>query len=577
MNDKNKSDSPVQTLTLEVGVADFMQWPWPQIEPYFKDLEKRTLTAETVDDWLAGWTRLDDLLSERSRRLEVAKTVDTTDKRAEQNYNEFLEEILPPCQKADQDLKNKLLKSGLAPEGLTIALRNMKADAELFRERNLPLLVKERQQASQYDKIIGAQTVVWSGGEITLAQLGPVYQDPDRETRRRAWRLAAERQLADREAINQIWRELMKLRGRIAAQADQPDYRAYRWLDQNRFDYTPKDCLTFHDSIAQVAAPAAGRLYQRRKQRLGVETLRPWDLNVDPRGRPALKPFTKATELISGAQAIFNRVDPELGRYFQIMDEENLLDLENRKGKAPGGYCTEFAVAGRPFIFMNAVGLHQDVQTILHEAGHCFHTFETHRLPYHQQRAVPLEFAEVASMSMELIAAPYLEKTFGGYYEKEEADRARLEHLEQIILFWPYMAVVDAFQHWVYKNHETATDPAACDQTWSELWDRFMPSIDYDGFEEIKKTGWQRKLHIFHIPFYYVEYGLAQLGAVQVWKNYLANGDQAVSDYRRALALGGTADLPGLFAAAGARFAFDARTLGEAVTLVEAAIDRLSE
>jgi oligoendopeptidase F len=252
------------------------------------------------------------------------------------------------------------------------------------------------------------------------------------------------------------------------------------------------------------------------------------------------------------------------------------LDLENRKGKAPGGYCTFFPVSRRPFIFMNAVGLHDDVQTLFHEAGHAFHVFEKLHLPFHQQMNSPMEFNEVASMSMELIASPYLEEEMGGFYTPEEAARARIEHLEGIILFWPYMAVVDAFQHWVYDNHELATDPFNCDAKWAELWERFMPGVDWSGLEQEMMTGWQRKLHIHKYPFYYIEYGLAQIGAVLVWKNAMKDQAQAVKRYRQGISLGGTVSLPELFAAGGARFNFEKAMLEELVKTIESVISSMS-
>jgi len=280
-------------------------------------------------------------------------------------------------------------------------------------------------------------------------------------------------------------------------------------------------------------------------------------------------------ELEEKTAAIFHRVDPQLGEYFEIMRRENLLDLDNRKNKAPGGYCTDFPVARRPFIFVNAVGLHDDVQTLLHEGGHAFHSFECYRIPYFQQLIPPVEFAEVASMGMELLASPYLTHQDGGFYSAEEAARARIEHLESSIRFWPYMAVVDAFQHWVYENPQDAANPASCDDHWEALWERFMPGVDWSGLEQERMTGWHRKLHIHQAPLYYVEYGLALLGAAQVWRRALSDQAGAVSAYRQALALGNTVTLPELFATAGAKFAFDEETLGEAVALMERTIDTL--
>jgi oligoendopeptidase F len=337
-------------------------------------------------------------------------------------------------------------------------------------------------------------------------------------------------------------------------------------------DYTPQDCKQFQDAIAQVVVPAATRRYEVHRQRLGVETLRPWDLDHDlyPLHLPPLPPYGSVDELDEMAEVIFQRLDSRFGDYFHTMRAEGLLDLDNRKGKAPGGYCVGFPVARRPFIFMNAVGLASDVRTLLHEAGHAFHNFERFDLPYVQQRPPGLEFAEVASMAMELFTAPYLVEA--GFYPPKEAIRFRIAHLERILFFWPYMAVVDAFQHWVYTHHKTATDPANCDAKWLELWKQFLPGVDWSGLEEQAMTGWHRKPHIFRYPLYYVEYGVAQLGAVQVWQNALHNPDQALEDYRQALRLGGTATLPELYQTAGAKFAFDTKTLGKAVQQVEEAI-----
>jgi oligoendopeptidase F len=502
-------------------------------------------------------------------------TVDTTDAMASRRYESFLDEIFPKAREVDQELKKKLLASGLEPAGLEVPLRNMRAEVELFRQDNLPLLGEDLKLGAEYDRIIGAQTVEWEGQELTVSQLLPVLQNPGRELRERVWRLASERQLADREAINELWGKFMTARGRLAENAGLPDYRSYRWQQKLRFDYTPADCYRFHQAIEEVAVPAALKIYEKRRRKLGVETLRPWDLEVDPLGRQPLRPFKTIGELEEKCLAIFQRVDPQLGAYFETMRSEGLLDLDNRKGKAPGGYCTQYYAVKRPFIFANSVGLHDDVQTLLHEGGHAFHVFETTHLPYYHQLEIPYEFLEVASMGMEFLAGQYLVASQGGFYTPAEAARARIEHLERAILFWPYMAVVDAFQHWVYENHSAGSDPARCDAKWAELWERFMPGEDWSGLDQEKMTGWHRKLHIHEEPFYYVEYGLAQLGAAQVWRNSLRDYPGSVAAYRKALSLGGTLPLPGLYEAAGARFAFDAATLRSIVQLMAETIDKL--
>jgi oligoendopeptidase F len=556
-------------------IEPFMLWPWSKIEVYYNDLALRPLKTANVDIWLADWTNLSQLIHETYQRLYVATTVNTSDKQAELRYQAFLDGIFPLAQAAEQKLKEKFITSGLEPAGLDIPLRNMRAEAELFREVNLPLLSEEKKLSAEYDRIKGNQTVEWHGQELTLLQLLPVYQDIERSNRESAWRKASARQLADRQGINNLWRKLLELRRQLSENASCVNYRDYRWRQMLRFDYMPEQCAQFNQAIETVVVPAAERIYEKRRKRLGVASLRPWDLYVDPLGRPGLRPFKDIHQLEETSTKIFSRVDPQLADFFETMRGEKLLDLDNRKGKAPGGYCTQFPIKRHPFIFMNAVGIHEDVLTLLHEGGHAFHVFESAHLPYFQQLQVPLEFAEVASMGMELLASPYLINSAGGFYPEEDATRARIEHLEMVITIWPYIAVVDAFQHWVYENHNDATNPDFCDLKWAELWKRYMRGVDWNGLEQEMMTGWHNKGHIHQDPFYYIEYGLAQLGAIQVWRNALHDQAGAVAAYRRALSLGGTVTLPELYQAAGAKMAFDSETLATAVNLVEETIEEL--
>jgi oligoendopeptidase F len=548
---------------------DALTWPWERFAVYFDALEKEPLAADTGAAWLTRWSQLTALVSECETRLNVAMSADTADTAAEKRYNDFLETIKSPAEQRQQNLRNKLLASQLTPAGFELPLKKMRSQAEIFRPENLPLLVEQEMRANEYYKIQGAQTVQWDGEEITLPQLDPVYLQTDRPRREKAWRLAMQRWQQDRVAIGELWRVLAKLRQKIAANAGFADYRSFRWKDLLRLDYTPEEIKQFHENIRQVVVPAAKRIYEKRQKRLRVDQLRPWDLDVDPLGRAPLKPFITAAELETKALAAFNALDPQLGKYFETMRREKTLDLENRKNKAPGGFCAGLEVRRLPYIFMNAVGTHYDVLTLLHEAGHAFHYFEASRLPWTQQRYIPSEFDEVASMSMELLAGLHLDQQPGGFYDKRDAARARIEALEGIILFWPYMSVVDSFQHWAYEHPEAARDPRQCDRAWAELWDKFMPGVDWTGLEFAKETGWQRKLHIHTYPFYYVEYGIAELGAVQVFGRALKDPKQALADYRHALSLGGTVSLPQLFAAAGVKFSLDEQTLREAVTLIE--------
>jgi oligoendopeptidase F len=541
---------------------------WADLQPFYDELELRMLSAETINTWLADFSQLSDLVEEYGSRAYVATSRDTTDAEANHLYKVYVEQIEPQERAAAQRLKLKLLKSGFVPEGFEVALRNLRAEVDLFREVNLPLLTEEEKLRLEYFQIIGAQMVSWDGGEKTISQMQLLQQDADRSVRERAWRAISQRRLKDRSALNDLWHELLGLRRQIAANADKPDYRAYAWIDRQRFDYTPDDNLRFLDAIAEVVVPAAYQIYERRRQQLRVSTLRPWDLAVDPLGRAPLHPFADSVELESRVASIFQRLDPQLGEYFAIMQREDLLDLDNRKGKAPGGYCTRFALVKRPFILMNSVGLHEDIRTLTHEAGHAFHTFEKFKLPYAMQRTVTAEFNEVASMAMELLTPLFWSREQGGFYSAKEMAQARIDHLEKIILFWPFMAVLDGFQHWVYAHADAAMNPDNCDAEWAALWDRYIVGIDYSGLETSKVDSWRHKLHIYCFPFYSVEYGMAQLGALQIWANMLEDQPSALAAYRRGLALGGTKTLPELFAASGAKFEFDSETLSAAVGVI---------
>lgn len=563
---------------MKIRTEELLGWGWAELEPYYADLQKEPLNSNNFADWLKRWSMASELGDELYNRLYVATTVNTADKDAASKFENFVDEIYPQLRPAEQKLKEKLLDSGLEMKGMEVPLRNMRADAALFREENLALQAREEKLNTAHDKVMGAQMVEWQGEQRTVQQMEALLRETDREVRRQSWEKLAERQLADREAINHQWTDYMALRKKIAANAGKEDFRAYRWQQLMRFDYSPQDCKDFHKAIEEAVVPAVDRLMSRRRKALGIENLRYFDLFVDLSGQTPLQPFKDTRELKDKASAIFHHVHPDFGDYFDTMDREGLLDLDSRLNKAAGGYCTAYSHAKRPFIFTNAVGMHEDVLTILHEGGHAVHAFEAFKLPYHQQyneSNIPMEFAEVASMGMEFLTSPYLEERFGGFYTAADAGRARVDHIEADLRFWPYMAMVDAFQHWAYEHYEEGVNPEACDAQWVELEARFRPYIDWSGYEDVMKTGWQRKDHIHQVPFYYIEYGLALLGAAQIWANAIRDQSRAVADYRRALALGGTATLPDLFRTAGARLAFDAPTLKKAADLMERTIAEL--
>jgi oligoendopeptidase F len=549
---------------------------WRQIEPLFDQLEKKAHDCRTVGEferWLLDSSELSAALDEEGSRRYIAMTCHTDSPQAEAAYLHFVEHIEPKLKPRQFNLAKLFLehplRKQLSRDRYFIFDRNTQLQVELFRPKNVPLETEEAKLSQQYQKLIGSLTVTFRGEERTLVQMGRYLEEPDRALRQEAWESMTNRRLQEAEQIETIFEQLLKLREEIAANAGFPDYLSYAFRARGRFDYTPGDCVKFHQAIEVVLMPVLRRLQAERRKQLGLDRLRPWDLAVDPGNKPPLRPFDKVENLVADTQDIFNELDAKMGGDFDLMRQNRLLDLDNRKGKAPGGYQSTLTESRLPFIFMNAVGIQRDVETILHEAGHAFHALATRDEDLYAYRNPPIEFCEVASMSMELLGNEFIEK----FYPADDARRARREHLEGIVEIFPWIATVDAFQHWIYSHpgHTRAQRQKA----WLDLMDRFGGDVDWNGYGNARVNLWHRQLHIFIHPFYYVEYGIAQLGALQVWANSKRNKAQALGDYHRALALGGSRPLPELFQAAGCRFDFSTQTVEPLVKLVNDELKKL--
>lgn len=563
---------PREFVPVAVDLGD-----WDQISPLYDRIETLLTNASSVMDLetaLKAWDELNSVLYEHSSRRYIAMSCHTDSPEAEQAYLHVVEEI-EPRMKPRQFVLEKLLVGhpqcpNLPSPRYDVFLRSLKNRIELFRAENVAIETEQAKTGQHYQKLSGSLTVTFRDEETTLDALGRFLEDPDRAVRRESWELTARRRMQERENFENLFDQLLEQRGQIAANAGFADYREYAFREKGRFDYTIEDCVKFHDAVADEVIPLLRKLQQCRREELGIDPLRMWDIQVDPLNRPALKPFSEVEEMVSRTQRIFDRIDPELAAGFQNMQDAKLLDLANRKGKAPGGYQATLDEARLPFIFMNAVGRHSDVVTLLHEAGHAFHALAARGqdlLPY---RHSPIEFCEVASMSMELLGSEYL----GEFYSSEEVDRARRKHLEGIVNILGWIATIDAFQHWLYTHPGHSREDRAAE--WNRLLDRFSGDIDWTGYEEERSFLWHRQLHLFLYPFYYVEYGIAQLGALQVWANFRQDQAKALEDYKAALALGGSRPLPELFAAAGCKFQFDADTIRPLMELLQADIARLA-
>lgn len=562
-------------LNLPDSPAAFADATWTEIVPFYEVLAAAPLDEDTADEWLAAWSRLESLLTEAASLAMIAYTVDTADAAKEAAHLRFSTELMPRLEERSVALARRLVESGLSRPGMETTLARFRTQIGLFREANIPLFSELEELGTRYQRITGSMTARWDGEEIALPRLQPHLKNPDRAVRERAFRASTAPYVASHDELAAVFDRMYVLRQQAAQNAGFANFRDYIFPAKFRFDYTPEDCERFHRAVERAVAPAVERVLEHRRQRLGLDVLRPWDLQVDPSRREPLRPFSTEAELTGRAARVFEQVDPAFGAEFRTMIGERLLDLESRKGKAPGGYCDTLHYRGRPFIFMNAVGVVDDVMTLMHEAGHAFHAFESHAQPLIWQRHPGSEAAELASMSMELLASRHLADA-GGYFTDEEARMALLEHLEDILLSLSHIASVDAFQNWIYTSGQGG-DAASRDAEWLRIRARFERGVDWSGLEAERTSRWYRQLHIFLYPFYYIEYGIAQLGALQVWRNSLSDPVAAVTAYRRALGLGATRPLPELYAAAGARLTFDAGDIADLTALVEHRVDALRE
>ena len=571
MFEKISIHTPRQFVPSNINIGN-----WTTLEPLFKQLEEQIKTAssaEKLELFILNWEELSAAVSEEGSKRYIAMTCQTEDKDAEKAYLDFVEKIEPEEKKCNFLLAKKLIQhpnlKELKNQRYEVFIRDTALQVELFRSENVSLETKTAKLGQQYQKTIGGLTVQFEGKEQTLIQMSRHLEEPERKHRQKAWELVANRRLEEAEKIDVYINDLAEIRNQMSENAGFPNYRDFAHQRLGRFDYSPDDCISFQEAIEEEMVPLLRELQDERLQALGIDELKPWDTATDPKGRPPLKPFEKVSDLVARSQAIFNQVDGNLADWFQTMQDLGLLDLANRKGKAPGGYQCSLDESRLPFIFMNSVGVQRDVETLLHEAGHAFHAMASQNEPLHSYRHAPIEFCEVASMAMELLGSEFLEE----FYNEEEARRARIAHLEGIVFVFPWIATVDAFQHWLYLNPNHSIEER--DKAWSNLIDRFGGNVDWTNYESAKAKLWHKQLHIFLHPFYYIEYGIAQLGALQVWANSKNNSSKALADYKAALALGGSRPLPKLFEHCNIRFDLSRNTVAPMADLLRKELNTL--
>jgi oligoendopeptidase F len=557
--------------------GNFKVTDWATLEPYLKELLERPISSKkALEDWLMDMSEVEAVIGEDAAWRQIRMTCDTENKELEEAFTYFVMEIQPKIQPYADKLNRKLVEneytSLLDAEGYKVYLRNVKKNIELFREKNIPLQAEISVLAQQYGVISGKMSVEVEGREYTLQQASKFLENPDRAIREQVYRKIQERRLLDKDKLNDMFSTLVQKRDQVAKNAGFDNYRDYKFADLGRFDYTKEDCFQFHEAVRTQMLPLVDFVYDRKRQKLGLDSLRPWDTDAEPEGVKPLTPFVNGEELVNKTISCFNQMHPFFGECLVKMKEMGRLDLDSRKGKAPGGYNCPLPETGAPFIFMNAAGQMSDVTTMVHEGGHAIHSFLTHSLPLTAFKEYPMEIAEVASMTMELFSMDYWDVFFDN---KEDLKRAKQQQLERVLTIFPWIATIDKFQHWIYEHPQHTLEERA--ENWRTIMNQYTSvAIDVTGLEEYRKYSWQRQLHLFEVPFYYIEYGIAQLGAIGLWKQFKEDKNKAIDHYITALKLGGTRTLPELYEAAGLKFSFAPDYISELMLFVQNEMEKIT-
>jgi len=543
---------------------------WDKLSSYFEDLKNREINSvQELEKWLKDRSELEAVLEEDMAWRYIKMNIDTTDTDLADSFSFFITEIDPKIAPYTNAFNLKLVNSkflnDLNKDTYHIYLRGIKKQIEIFREENIPLNTKLQEESQKYGAVSAAMTINYDGKELTLQQAANYLKNTDRKIREEIFTLINNRRLQDENELNTLYTELIELRNQVAKNAGFANYRDYMFAALGRFDYEAKDCFNFHEAIEKEVVPVTNSFDVEKKQLLGVDALKPWDTAVDPTGKPALKPFDGGEELINKTITSFNRIKPYFGECLAIMKELKHLDLDSKKGKAPGGFNYPLHEIGVPFIYMNSVGSQRDLVTMVHEGGHAIHSFLTRDLALTGFKDTPSEVAELASMSMELLSMDYWDEF---YTDKAELKRAKKEQLEKALETLPWVASIDKFQHWVYENPTHTVEQRYT--KWTEIMNAFGSNqVDWTGNEKALATLWQKQLHLYEVPFYYIEYGMAQLGAIAVWRNYKQNPDKAIEQYMDALKLGYTKSIKEIYQAAGIEFNFSQAYVKELVDFIK--------
>jgi oligoendopeptidase F len=570
-------ESP-ERKTRSFVAPNFVVTDWAHLQPYFDTLQAAPLeTVAEIEQWLRMSSELNFVVAEEKAWRFIRMTCDTGNEQIKELYEKFSSEILPELSIQANELLKKLYSAPafalLDPDHYLVLTRSVRKRIELFREANVPINTEIRRRSREFDEVAASLSIEHGGQKLTLQKAASFLENADRAVRKEIWHKITNARLAEKNRLDALFTDLIHLRAQVAENAGFKSYADYKFEALGRFDYNRQDCYAFHDSIERVVKPQLVARSRNRQHNLGLPDLRHWDLNVDEFGNQALHPFKDGQDLLEGSIRVLEHLGPSLADKLRLMQQMGHLDLESRLGKAPGGYNYSLPETGVPFIFMNAVGTQSDLTTMLHEAGHAQHSFATQYIDISEFKHMPAELAELASMSMELLTLDYLDEF---YDNPEDLRRARREQLMRPLTLLPWIAAIDTFQFWVYDN-PNHTIPER-EEAWQAIFLRFHGDyVAWDGDEHVLRTLWQKQGHIYDVPFYYIEYGIAQLGAIAVWRNYRQNPEKGLRDYLHALSLGYTRPIPEIYEAAGIRFDFSEGYIRELIEFVVGEIEKLDK
>lgn len=554
-----------------------MKFEWPFIEGYFKGLLSREInSAEELYQWLRDRSELSSVLEEEFAWRYIRMNVDTRNEEYQKAFSYFVKEINPKLAPLEDQLNRKLnespFKKEIKEKGIDILLLGVQTSIEIFREENIPLFTELEEESQKFGSITGQIEIHYKGQEYTLQQASKFLKSTNREERKEVFELISKARLEVKDQLNELYNKLIKLRHQVAVNAGFENYRDYKFKAMGRFDYSVEDCLEFHNSVQKSFKDISKKVDKIRAKKLGIQPLRPYDLAVDIDQKKALQPFESGEELLAKTIECFEKVDPFFADCLREMDKRKHLDLESKKGKAPGGFNYPLYESGLPFIFMNAVGTFRDITTMVHEGGHAVHSVLSNHLPLVEYKSLPSEIAELASMSMELLSMDEWDVFFKN---EDDLKRAKRDQLLDIVGTLPWVATIDKFQHWIYTNPQANVEDRY--EKWLEISSAFSSNeVDWSGYEEMRKNTWQKQLHLFEVPFYYIEYGFAQLGALAIWRNYRKDPEKTLKQYKDALSLGYTASIGEMYETAGIRFDFSAEYIQELTDFLWEEIDKVS-